>query len=73
MKKKTRYKNPLKPKSPSNWVFIDRIPRTAPKCLTNDTIFSNHLLIFDDYPKITKLYGREKISTEEVLDKLDMF
>ena len=43
------------------------------KDLTSDTTFSNHILIIYDYSKITKLYGMEKITTEEVMDKLDMF
>ena len=49
------------------------IPSTAPKSLTSDTTFSNFLLIVDDYSKIPELYGMEKITTEEVMDKLDMF
>ena len=52
---------------------MDIIPSTAPKSLTNDTNFKNHLLIFYAYSKITKLYGIENITTSEVLDKLDMF
>ena len=52
---------------------MDIIPSTAPKSLTSDTTFSNYLLIFDAYSKIPKLYGTEKITTEEVMDKLDMF
>ena len=52
---------------------MDIIPSTAPKYLTSDTTFSYSLLIIDAYSKITKLYGMEKISTEEVMDKLDMF
>ena len=52
---------------------MDIIPSTAPKILTSDTTFSNYLLIVDTYSKIPKLYGMEKITTEEVLDKLDMF
>ena len=36
-------------------------------------IFSNYLLIVDAYSKIPKLYGMENITTEEVMDKLDMF
>ena len=52
---------------------MDIIPSTAPKSLTSDTNFSNYLLIVDAYPKIPKLYGMEKITTEEVMDKLDMF
>ena len=46
---------------------------TAPKSLTSSTIFYNCLLILDDYSKIPKLYGMEKISTEEVMDKLNIF
>ena len=67
------YKIPLKPKALFKWVFIDIIPSTAPKSLTSDTTLSNYLLIVDAYYKIPKLYGMEKITTEEVLDKLDMF
>ena len=53
--------------------FMDIIPYTAPKSLTNDTNFSNYLLIVDAYSKIPKLYGMENITTAEVMDKLDMF
>ena len=49
------------------------IPATSPKSLTNDTNFKNYLLIVDAYSKIPKLYGMENITTEEVLEKLDMF
>ena len=49
------------------------IPSIAPKILTTDTTFSNYLLIVDAYSKIPKLHGIEKITTEEVMDKLDMF
>ena len=41
--------------------------------MTRDTKFSNYLLIVDAYSKIPKLYGTEKITTAEVMDKLDMF
>ena len=73
MNKKARYKVPLRPKAPFKWVFIDVIPSTSPKSLTNDTNYKNYLLIVDAYSKILKLYGMANISTEEVLDKLDMF
>ena len=53
--------------------FIDIIPLKPPKFLTSDTTFSNYLLIVDAYSKIKKLYGMEKITTEEVMDDLDMF
>ena len=52
---------------------MDIIPSTAPKSLTNDTTFSNYLLIVDAYSKIPKLYDIENITTAEVMDKLDMF
>ena len=47
MNKKARSKNPLKPKSPFKWFFMDIIRSTAPKSLTSDTSFSNYLLIVD--------------------------
>ena len=52
---------------------MDIVIPTAPKSLTSDTIFTNYLLTVDAYSKIPKLYGMEKITTEEVMDKLDMF
>ena len=52
---------------------MDIIPSAAPKILTSDTTFSNYLLIVDAYSKILKLYGMDKITTQEVMDKLDMF
>ena len=73
MNKKVRSKLPLKPKEPFKWVFMDIIPSTAPKSLTNDTTFSNYLLIVYAYSKFPKLYGMENITTAEVMDKLDMF
>ena len=53
--------------------FMDIIPATEPKHLTSDTTFSNYILIAGSYSKITKLYGLTKFSTEEVMDKLDIF
>ena len=53
--------------------FMDIIPATPPKRLTSETNFSSDLLIIDAYSKIPKLYGMEIITTEEVMDKLDMF
>ena len=73
MNKKARSKVPLKPKAPFKWVFMDVIPSTSPKSLTNDTNFKYYLLIVDDYSKLPKLYGMENITTAEVLEKLDMF
>ena len=73
MNKKARSKISLKPKAPFKWIFMDIVPSTAPKSLTSDTKFSNFLLIVDAYSKIPKLYGMDNITTEEVMDKLDMF
>ena len=73
MNKKARSKIPLEPKAPFKWVFMDIITSTAPISFTSDTKFSNYILIVDAYSKIPKLYGMEKITTEEVMDKLDMF
>ena len=71
--KNARSKIPLKPKAPFKWVFMNIVPSTAPKSLTIEKTFSNYLLIVDVYSKIPKIYGMEKIITEEVMDKLDMF
>ena len=73
MNKKARSRIPLKPKAPFKWVFMDIIPSTAPKSLTSDTTFSNYLLIVNAYSKNPKLYGMDNITTEEVMDKLNMF
>ena len=58
---------------PFKWIFMGIVPSTATKSLTSDTNFSKHLLIVDAYSNISKLYGMEKITTEKVMDKLDMF
>ena len=71
--KKARSEIPFKSKAPFKWVFMDIITSTEPKSLTSDTNFSNCLVIVDAYSKIPKLYGMDKITTEEVMDKLDMF
>ena len=52
---------------------MDIVPSTAPKRLTSNSNFSNDLLSIDAFSKIPKSYGMEKITTEEVMDKLDMF
>ena len=49
------------------------IPATSYESLTKDTTFSNHLLILDVYYKTPKLYAMENITTEEVVDKIDIF
>ena len=51
---------------------MDIIPATAPKRFKNNTKISNYLLTVDAYSKILKLYGMEKVSTEEMMDKLNM-
>ena len=43
MNKKARSKNPLKPKSPFKWVFIDIILSTSPKSLKSDITFSSYI------------------------------
>ena len=49
------------------------IPSTSSKSLAKETTFSNTLLIVDTHYKMPKLYGIENITTEEFMDKLDMF
>ena len=73
MDKKSRSKIPLKPKSPFKWVFVDIIPSAAPKILTSDKNIYISLLIVDAYSKILKFHGMDKITTEEVMGKLDLF
>ena len=73
MNKKARSNNLLKPKAPFKWFLMDILPSTEPKSLTSDTKFTNYLLIVDTYSKIPNIYGMEKIPTEVVMDKLDMF
>ena len=45
MNKNTRFKNPLNPKSPFKWVFMDIILATESNVLTSKTILSNYILI----------------------------
>ena len=52
---------------------MDITPAISYKSLTKDTNFANYILIVDAYSKIPKLYGMKNITTEEVVDKLDMF
>ena len=72
MDKKVRSKIPLKPKATFMWVFMDIISSTAHKSLTNDTTFSNYVLIVDTYSKIPNIYDMENITFAEVMFKLDM-
>ena len=73
MKKNAGSKISLRPKAPFKWGFLDIVPSTTPKRLTSDKTFSNYLIIVDAYYKIPKLHDMEKITIEEVMDKLDMF
>ena len=52
---------------------MDIVPSSAHKTLTSNTTFSNYLLIVNAYSNISKNYRMEKITTEEVMDKLYMF
>ena len=52
---------------------MDTITATSSKSLTKDINLVNYLLIVDAYSKITKLYGMENITFEEVMDKQDTF
>ena len=52
---------------------MDNITETSQKRLTSETTFSNYLSTVYEYSKIPKLYGMERITTEEVMDKLDIF
>ena len=63
----------MKPKTPFKWLFMEIIPAIHSKSLTKDSTFDNYLLIVDNYSKFPKLYGMENITTEEVIDKLDLF
>ena len=71
--KKAGSKNLLKPNAPFKWIFMDIIPEIARNVLTSGTTLSNYLLVVDAYLKPPKLYGAEIITTEEVMDKLDIF
>ena len=52
---------------------MDIIPSTVPKTLTSEATFSNYLLIVNAYSKFPKNYFMEKITTGEVMDKLEIF
>ena len=49
------------------------IPALSPKCLTSENPFYNCILIVDSFSKIPKLYGMERITNEEVMDKSYVF
>ena len=49
------------------------IPATSSKILTKYATFANHILIVCNYYNIPKLYAIENITTEEVMDRIDIF
>ena len=53
--------------------YIYIVPETSSKLFTSETNYSNYILIVDAYSKSPKNYGMEWITTEEVMDKLDIF
>ena len=73
MNNKTGSKIPLNPKVTFKWIFMEIVPSTSPKHLTSGITFYNYILSVDAYSEIPKRYIMEKIPTEEVMDKLDMF
>ena len=48
-------------------------PDLSSKILTRETSFDTYLLIVDVYYKLPRLHGMENITTEEVMDKIDIF
>ena len=52
---------------------MDIISAMHSKSLTKENTFDNYFLIFDNYSKFPKHYGMENITTEEVMDKIDVF
>ena len=71
--KKYRPNTPMKTRTIFKWVFMNIIPAIYSKSLTKYTAFDYYLLILDAYSKVTKLYGMENITTEEVMENLYMF
>ena len=52
---------------------MDTIPSISSKHLTKDTTFDNYLLIVDTCSESPELFVMENITTEDVMDNLDMF
>ena len=71
--KKDISRTSLKSKKPFKWVVMETIRTTYSNSLTKDTTFDTHLLIVDAYSNIPKRFGMEYITTEEVMEKLDIF
>ena len=64
---------PLNTKTPFKWVFMDTITALYYNRLTKETTFPHYLLIVDACSKPPRIYGMENITTEEVMEKLDIF
>ena len=73
MNEKAGSKTKLTPKAPFKWVFMEIIPATYNLFLRSETTFSKYIVILDLYLKTPNIYGVEMITTELVMDKLDMF
>ena len=54
-------------------VSYTNIPEISSKSLRKDTTFDNYILIMDAYSKLPRVYWMESITTEKVMEKLDIF
>ena len=63
----------LKSKAPFKWFLMDIISATSPNVLTDETTLSKYILTLEAYSKMPKLYSTERITSEGVMDKFDMF
>ena len=52
---------------------MDIIPVIYSRILTEDNTFANDIWIMYAYSKLPILFGMENITTEEVMDKINMF
>ena len=71
--KTARSKKPVDPSKPLEIVFMDIIPSPCKKGLTAASTFQNYLLVVDAYSRMPRLYGLEELTTEAVMDALDVF
>ena len=62
--KKGYIQNSTKSKGNFQVGFIDIITATVSSFLTNETTFSNYILIVDTYSKTPKMYGMDRIITK---------
>ena len=63
----------IEPKGTFQIVFIEVIAAIASNSLTSETSFLIIFLLLIHTQKFQISYGTERISTEEVMDKLDIF